>query len=148
MKTHLFIKITLIYFAITLSSFGAQSVYFEKAVKLFKVNKIKESKILFERDIAFNPKSEKSYLYLAKISKKNEKNDELEINLNNVLLLNPQNDEAIYLLVLLRIKQSDYEGAKKLIDQFTLVCNSFCSKEEEIKEKLLILSPENEQSKN
>jgi tetratricopeptide (TPR) repeat protein len=144
MKTNLFIKISLIYFAITLSSFGAQIGYYEKGVKLYKVNKIEESKILFERDIAFNPKSEKSYLYLAKIYKKNEKNEELEVNLNNVLLLNPQNDEAIYMLTLLKIEQSDYEGAKKLIDQFTLVCNSFCSKEKEIKEKLLTLSPENE----
>ena len=40
---------------------------------------------------------------------------EQEINLNSVLLLNPQNDEAIYMLALLKIKQSDYNHAKKLL---------------------------------
>jgi tetratricopeptide (TPR) repeat protein len=144
MKTNFFIKISLIYFTITLNSFGAQTAYYEKGVKLYKVNKIEESKILFERDIAFNPKSEKSYLYLAKIFKKKGKNEELEVNLNNVLLLNPKNDEAIYMLTLLKIEKSDYEGAKKLIDKFILVCNFFCSKEKELKEKLLTLSPDNE----
>ena len=50
-----------------------------------------------------------------------------EKNLEVVLLLNPKNDEAIYLLTLLRIKQSDYDGAKDLIEKFELVCISFCN---------------------
>ena len=49
---------------------------------------------------------------------KNDNDEEQEINLNNVLLLNPQNDEAIYMLTLLKIKQSNYDDAKKLIDKF------------------------------
>ena len=99
-------------------------------------------------DIVFNPKNEKSYLYLAKIFNKNNNEEEQEINLNNVLLLNPENDEAIYMLTLLKIKQSDYDHAKKLIDQFILVCKSFCSKENEMHEKFKKMIPENAKGNN
>ena len=63
--------------------------------------------------------------------------------MSNVLLLNPQNDEAIYMLTLLKIKQSNYNEAKELIKKFSLVCESFCSKSEEIQEKFDKLVPEN-----
>ena len=122
--------------------------YYEEGIELFKKNEFKESKIFFERDIVYNPKSEISYLYLAKIFKINENDEEEEINLNNVLLLNPKNDEAIYLLVLLKIKQSDYKKANELIEKFTLVCKSFCSKKDEMKSKLEKIIPDNEKSKN
>ena len=68
--------------------------------------------------------------------------------LNNVLLLNPQNDEAIYMLTLLKIKQSDYNNAKELIEKFILVCKSFCSKKAEIQEKFDKLTPENAKDNN
>ena len=125
-----------------------QSDNFEKGLTLFQEKEFEKSKILFERDIVFNPKNERSYLYLAKIFNKGENDLEEEINLNNVLLLNPQNDEAIYMLVLLKIKQSDYDLAAELIDKFVLVCKSFCSKENEIKEKFKILIPENAKNNN
>ena len=38
--------------------------------------------------------------------------------------------------------------AKELIDQFILVCNSFCSKKNEMQEKLRKLTPENEKVNN
>ena len=68
--------------------------------------------------------------------------------MTNVLLLNPKNDEAIYLLALLKIKQSDYEGVKELIEKFELVCISFCSKKNEILEKLNKLTPKDEKNNN
>ena len=71
-----------------------------------------------------------------------------EINLNNVLLLNPENDEAIYMLTLLKIKQSDYNHAAELIDKFVLLCKSFCSKKDEIQEKLKKITPENAKDNN
>ena len=64
------------------------------------------------------------------------------------MLLNPINDEAIYLLTLLKIKQSDYNQAKELIDKFDLVCKNFCSKKNEIHEKFKKLTPENEKNNN
>ena len=84
----------------------------------------------------FNPKNEKSYLYLAKIFKKEKKDDQEEQNLNTVLLLNPQNEEAIYLLTLLKIKKSDYDKSSNLIKNFKKVCNVLCEKETELNQKL------------
>ena len=148
MKKNFFTKVFFSYFLLTSILVASQSDSFEKGIELFKKNKLEKSKIHFERDLVFNPKNEKSYLYLAKIFNENENDEEVEINLNNVLLLNPQNDEAIYLLALLKIKQSDYEEAKILIEQFSLVCKSFCPKKNEMEKKLNTLTPENEKSNN
>ena len=52
------------------------------------------------------------------------------------------------MLTLLKIKQSDYNYAKELIEKFTLVCESFCSKKAEIQEKFEKLKPENAKEKN
>ena len=141
-------KIFLIFLALTSLGIAKQPNYFDKGITLFDNEKFGESKIFFERDIVFNPKSEKSYLYLAKIFNKNNNEEEEEINLSNVLLLNPQNDEAIYMLVLLKIKQSDYNRAKELIDQFSLICKSFCSKKNEMQDKLNKLTPDNAKDEN
>ena len=148
MKKNFFIKTFFIYLLLISSGMAIQSNYFEEGIKLYQKKKFDESKILFERDIVFNPKNEKSYLYLAKIFNEMSNDEEQEINLSNVLLLNPQNDEAIYMLTLLKIKQSDYNEAKELIDRFILVCKSFCSKKNEIQEKLKKLTPENAKTNN
>ena len=103
---------------------------------------------LFQKNIVFNPKNEESYLYLAKIFNKDENEEQEEINLNNVLLLNPKNDEAIYMLILLKIKQSDYDHVKKLIDQFSMVCKSLCYKKTKIQKSFKKLIPENEKNNN
>ena len=142
------IKVFLVYFLLQANGIAKESDYLNKGIKLFKNKEFEKSKIQFEKDIVFDPKSEKSYLYLAKIFDHNKNDDEQEINLNNVLLLNPQNDEAIYMLTLLKIKQSDYNHAKELIEKFILVCKSFCSKENEIRDKFKKLTPENAKSNN
>ena len=135
-KTYFLVRVLIIYLFFISSGFTAKSNYFDKGKILFDNKKFDKSKIFFERDIVFNPQSEKSYLYLAKIFNENNNDQEQEINLSNVLLLNPQNDEAIYMLTLLKIKQSDYNEAKKLIKEFDLVCISFCSRRAEIKKKI------------
>ena len=113
--------------------------FFSEGVKLFNEKKFPESKFKFEQDIVFNPKSENSYLYLAKIYKER-KNDELqEQNLNTVILINPQNEEALYLLTLLNIKKSDYEESDKLIKKFNKVCKKICEKKSELILKLKTL---------
>ena len=147
-KISYFLKIILLFIIFTTNTAKAKSDYFAEGKIFFDKKKFEKSKILFERDIVFNPKSEKSYLYLAKIFNKNKNDKEEEINLNNVLLLNPKNDEAIYMLTLLKIKQSDYNQAKELINKFILVCNSFCSKKKEIQDKLIKLTPENAKDNN
>ena len=47
----------------------AKENFFQEAKDLFDKGKIEESKFLFQRNIVFNPKDSKSYLYLAKIFK-------------------------------------------------------------------------------
>jgi len=147
-KIFFLIKVFVIY--LFLASYGTtkQQNYFDQGLELFQKKEFDKSKILFEKDIVFNPKSEKSYLYLAKIFNKNENDKEEEIKLNNILLLNQQNNEAIYMLTILKIKQSDYNQAKELIDKFILVCKSFCSKKKEIQDKLIKLTPENAKDNN
>jgi len=147
-KNIILLKIFILYFLIIQNTFAAKSSYFDQGKKLFDKRKFEKSKIFFEKDIVFNPKSEKSYLYLAKIFNKDDNDQEQEINLDNVLLLNPQNDEAIYMLTLLKIKQSDYNNAKELIEKFYLVCKSFCSKKKEMQDKFNKLTPENAKDNN
>ena len=142
------IKILFVYSFLISSGVAKESNYFKKGIELFQKKEFDKSKILFEKDIVFDPKSEKSYLYLAKIFNNNNNDSEQEINLNSVLLLNPKNDEAIYMLVLLKIKQSDYDHAKKLLDEFILVCKSFCSKKDEIQGKFEKMTPEDAKNKN
>ena len=142
------VKIIVIYLFLFSGGLTKESKYFYEGVELFQNKKFDKSKIFFEKDIVFDPKSEKSYLYLAKIFNKNNNEEEEEINLNAVLLLNPQNDEAMYMLALLKIKQSDYDQAKELIDNFTLICKSFCSKKNEIQKKLKKITPENAKDYN
>ncbi len=136
-----FTSLFLIFLFLTSNAQANTSSYFFEAKKLYEGNDFEKSKFLFEKDIVFNPKNERSYLYLAKIFNKNKNKEEEEINLNNVLLLNPKNDEALYMLILIKIDQSDYKGVEKLIKQFTLVCDNFCSKENEIKNKFNKLTP-------
>ena len=147
-KIYFPVRILIIYLFFITSGLAAKSNYFDKGKILFDKKKFEQSKIFFERDIVFNPQSEKSYLYLAKIFNENNNDHEQEINLSNVLLLNPQNEEAIYMLVLLKIKQSDYNEAKELIKTFNLVCVSFCLKKAEIQEKFDKLIPENAKDNN
>ena len=144
----LFIKAFIIYFFLNISSHAIESDFFIKGVEFFNNDKFEKSKIFFERDIVYNPRSENSYLYLAKIFNNDENEEQQEINLNNVLLLNPKNEEALYMLTLIKISQSDYAEAKNLINKFDLVCEVFCNKQKEIKDKLKKLTPENEASNN
>ena len=147
-KFFIIIKIFFVYLFLISGGTAKESNYFKKGIELFQKKEFDKSKILFERDIVFYPKSEKSYLYLAKIFNNYDNDFEQEIKLNSVLLLNPQNDEAIYMLALLKIKQSDYNQAKKLLDEFVLVCKAFCSKKKEIQEKFEKMTSDDAKSNN
>ena len=114
----------------------ANNPYFEEAKILFDQKQYKEAKFYFEKDIVFNPKNENSYLYLAKIFKKDKKDTLEENNLNTVLLLNPTNEEAIYLLALLNIKKSNFSKGKELISILGSVCKKMCTSKIELQEKL------------
>ena len=145
---HLLIKILIIFLFFFSNVVADKPNYFEEGKIMFDSKKLDKSKIYFEKSIVFNPKDEKSYLYLAKIFNSFDNNKEEEINLNNVLLLNPKNEEAIYMFILLKIKQFNYDEAKKLINEFNLVCDKLCLKKDEIQVKFNKLEPENEKSDN
>ena len=46
------------------------------------------------------------------------------------------------MLLLIKIKQSNYNKTKELLNTFDLVCKSFCSKKDEIQKKFEKLSPD------
>ena len=147
-KKYFFIGIIIVYFFLTFSVVSKESNYFSEGIKLYNKKEFSKSKVFFEKDIVFNPKSENGYMYLAKIYLQESNDEEQETNLNNVLLINPQNDEAIYMLTLLKIKYSDYDKAKELIENFDLICKSFCSKKKEMQNKLKKLTPKDEKNNN
>tara|TARA_B100001093_G_C26489380_1_gene868379 strand:+ start:161 stop:583 length:423 start_codon:yes stop_codon:yes gene_type:complete len=111
----------------------AKGKYYKEGLNLFKNNKFEEAKFKFEKDIVFNPKSELSYLYLSKIFKNLEKKDLEEKNLNTVILLNPNNEEAIFNLAKLKLNASDYQKSKELNDKLNSICNQFCNESKRLK---------------
>ena len=137
MKNFFFaIFVYLILFSSSNSIANTKKSYFGEGKKLFDNKNYKDSKFYFEKDIVFNPKSENSYLYLAKVFKEKENDSLEESNLNTVLLLNPKNEEAIYLLTLHSIKNSNFSKAKELISTMSSVCEKMCSYKLELQSKL------------
>ena len=136
MKITKFISLLIPLFICLQITVSAKENFFTEGVKLFEQKKYLDSKFKFEQDIVFNPKSEFSYLYLAKIFNKENNDDLEEQNLNVVILLNPKNEEALYLLTLLRIKKSDYDKSQELLEKFEKVCNKICDKKVELISRL------------
>tara|TARA_Y100001970_G_scaffold257170_1_gene335563 strand:+ start:4445 stop:4876 length:432 start_codon:yes stop_codon:yes gene_type:complete len=118
--------------------------FFIKAKSLFDEGKLNESKFLFQRNIVFNPKDSQSYLYLAKIYKAEENLIEQEKNVNTTLLLEPSNESAMYMLIDLKLKQSDYKKVKELTEKFEIICSKLCNKKKSIKERLTNIEAKNE----
>ena len=102
--------------------------YFNEGLTFYEKKELDKAKFKFEQDIVFNPKNEKSYLYLSKIFNKQKKTELEEKNLNTVILLNPTNEEATYNLAQLKLKESDFDGSKKLIEKLLVFCKDYCQK--------------------
>ena len=140
-------KLILIFFLIFGLYFPVSSKeknFFDEAKKLYEEKKFEESKFLFQRNIVFNPKDSKSYLYLAKIYESEENEIEEEKNINTTLLLEPDNEEAMYMLIDIKLKKSDYEKVKELRTKFEMICESLCSKIKSIDERLTNIEAKNE----
>jgi len=110
--------------------------FFNLGKENFKNKNFDKAKINFEKDIVRNTKNQESYLYLAKIHNIKKNNSEFEKNLNTALLLDPKNEEALYLLIKKKIKDADYDIAKSKYDLFEKICSNMCLKKEEIKKLL------------
>ena len=122
----------------------SENNFFTEAKKNYDEKNYDESKFLFQRNIVFNPKDENSYLYLAKIYNFEENEEEKEKNINTVLLLNPINEEAIYILMEIELKKSNYLRVRELVESFTKICIKLCNNKDLILESLKNLEPKNE----
>ena len=122
----------------------AESSFFEEAKIKFDEKKYVTSKFLFQRSIVFNPKDKNSYLYLAKIYNLEDNKKEKEKNINTVILLDPKNEEANYLLMEIELEKSNYSKVKDLAENFTKICKKLCDKKTLILESLKNLEPRNE----
>jgi len=141
---HKIIKYILVIFLLLNFKTFAKENFFQEAKLLFDKGKIQESKFLFQRNIVFNPKDSKSYLYLAKIFEKEENQFEKEKNINSTLLLEPGNEEAVYMLIDIKLEKSDIKKVEELRGKFKVICNSLCSKIDSIDERLSNIDVKNE----
>ena len=131
----LFVSILLLCIFISTEVYAKEN-FFDEARNKYDEKELEDSKFLFQRNIVFNPKHAKSYLYLAKIYN-SEKNEKEEIkNLKTTLLLEPNNEEATYMLIEIELKKSNFSEVKKLTKNFEIICSTFCDKTKSINERL------------
>ena len=118
--------------------------FFNKALDLYKNKKYEDARFMFERSIVFNPKDSKSYLYLAKIYNHEEDQIKEEKNLETTLLIEPNNEEAILMLMKIALEKSNYSKVKNLSKTFIKVCEKLCDENKGILETLGNIEPKNE----
>jgi tetratricopeptide (TPR) repeat protein len=118
--------------------------FFDEALKMYQDKKYDEARFMLERNIVFNPKDAKSYLYLAKIYNHEEDQRKEEYNLDTALLIEPNNEEAILMLMKIALEKSNYSKVKNLSQTFVKVCEKLCNENDEIQKSLKNIEPENE----
>ena len=118
----------IIFFGLCSSTFAQKNNFFDEAKMLFDEEKYEESKFLFQRNIVYNPKNAQSYLYLAKIFDLEENKTEQEKYINSTLLLEPKNEEAMYLLIDIELKRSNFSKVEELKKNFKKICLTMCEK--------------------
>ena len=140
------LKIITILFVLVFSANLALSKenFFDEALKMYQDKKYDEARFMLERNIVFNPKDAKSYLYLAKIYNHEEDQKKEEYNLDTALLIEPNNEEAILMLMKIALEKSNYSKVKDLSQTFIKVCEKLCNENEEIQKSLKNIEPENE----
>ena len=91
--------------------------------------------------------SQKPQIVLDKISEiyKSEENEREEIKyLKTTLLLEPDNEEAIYMLIDIKLKKSNFSEVKDLTKKFKIICSTLCDKTKSIDERLKNIEAKNE----
>ena len=141
-------KITLIfYLLINISNISISSEnFFEKGLKFYNDKKYDDARFMFERSIVFNPRDSNSYLYLAKIYKIKEDQKKEEKNLEATLLIEPDNEEAILMLMKISLEKSNYSKVKDLSKTFIKFCKKLCEENKDILETLSNIEPKNNES--
>ena len=141
MIRYVVLKILTILLILSSNSIASNKNVFEDAIMYFEKKDYNQSKFLFQKFLVFNPKDYLSYLYLAKIYKEEDNKNETEKNLNTTLLLNPKNEEALFMLIELQLERSNISKAKELNGKFLLICSKLCNNESIIAEKIKNLEP-------
>ena len=118
--------------------------FFNKGLELFKDKKYEDARFMFERSIVFNPKDSNSYLYLAKIYNQEDDQNKEEKNLQSTLLIEPNNEEAILMMMKIGLQKSNYSKVKDLSKKFSKVCKKLCNENKDILETLKNIEPSNE----
>ena len=137
--------ITLILILVFSANFASSKEnFFDEALKMYQDKKYDEARFMLERNIVFNPKDAKSYLYLAKIYNHEEDKRKEEYNLDTAILIEPNNEEAILMLMKIALEKSNYSKVKDLSETFIKVCEKLCDENDEIQKSLKNIEPENE----
>ena len=137
--------VILFYFTINIFNSAISSEnFFEKGLKFFNDKKYEDAKFMFERSIVFNPKDSNSYLYLAKIYNQQDDQKKEEKNLDATLLIDPDNEEAILMLMKIGLEKSNYSKVKDLSKTFIEVCKNLCKENKDILNTLENIEPKNE----
>ena len=118
--------------------------FFDEALKLYENKKYEDARFLFERNIIFNPKDANSYLYLAKIYNHQDDQRKEEYNLETAILIEPNNEEVLLMLMKIALNKSNYSKVKKLSETFVKVCSKLCDENNEIQDSLKNIEPKNE----
>ena len=137
--------VTLLFFFVFSANLAlSKENFFDEALKMYQDKKYDEARFMLERNIVFNPKDAKSYLYLAKIYNHEEDQRKEEYNLDTALLIEPNNEEAILMLMKIALEKSNYSKVKDLSQTFIKVCEKLCDENDEIQKSLKNIEPENE----
>ncbi len=137
--------LSLIIIVITSSTVAfSKENFFDEALKKYQDKKYEEAKFIFERNIVYNPKDAKTYLYLAKIYNHQDDQRKEENNLETALLIDPSNEEALLMSMKVALKKSNYSKVKTLSKTFVKVCNKLCNENDQIQESLKNIEPKNE----
>jgi|TARA_E500000178_G_C16966109_1_gene728503 tetratricopeptide (TPR) repeat protein len=118
--------------------------FFNEALKFYENEKYDDARFLFERNIVYNPKDATSYLYLAKIYNHEKNQRKEEHNLETALLIEPDNEEAILMMMKISVEKSNYDKVKNLSKIFSKVCKKLCDENKNIEESLKNIDPKNE----
>ena len=69
---------------------------------------------------------------------------EMEKNLNTTLLLEPDNEEAMYMVIDVELTRSNFSKVKELQSDFEKICSKLCEKIASIQERLKNFDTSNE----
>ena len=109
-------------------AFALENKNFLNGKNSYEKKDMNKAKIEFEKSIVANPKNIDSYIFLSKIFFEIKNQKEEKKNLKTALLLEPKNEEALYLIIKLNIDEGDFKAAEENYKILTTICSKFCDK--------------------